>query len=122
MEEKESNPPTSSTDPSTREFLEEMRRRRAQSEPAPDPYAGFIADAKRKEKKPKSFLVRHHILTQHIQLNVLFCGISLSAAFISGWVLHSKLSPTLKSTVTPEREEQYTQTMQRHISPPVAPN
>ena len=120
MQENKPTTPETPEEIETKRFLEEMRRRRAQSEPAPDPYAEVIAVAKLKEKKPQSFLVRHHILTQHVQLNVLFCFTALVAAFISGWMLKSQLSPTLKSTVSAEQEQKYTETMQRHISPPTA--
>jgi hypothetical protein len=107
-------------DNNSQEFLEEMRRRRELQATSPEAYAKYLEAEAAKLAKPQNFWVRHHILTQHVQLNVVFCLISLGAAFASGWMLHAQMYPKpLKTTVTPEQEKQYTQTMQLHISPPV---
>ena len=87
MEEKESNPTTPSTDPYTKEFLEEMERRRTLAGEKPITHLPYEAVPKPRTKKPQGFFVRHRILTQSVQLNVIFFCTALGAAFISGWML-----------------------------------
>ncbi len=118
MQENEPTTPETPEEIKSKIFLEEMQRRRALSQPAPDPYVGFIADAKRKEKKPKfmerrssqrgltGFLLGRNIVKSESQANFVLIALLLVVVLSSGYILVKVFTGgSSKSTLTPEQQK-----------------
>ena len=118
MHENEPKTPETPEEIESKKFLEEMQRRRVLTETTPDPYAGFIEDAKRKEKKPKflerrssqggltGFLLGRNIVKSESQANFVLVALLLVVVLLSGYILVKVFTGgSSKSTLTPEQQK-----------------